>query len=71
MAFSANKHEEPAPQPDRVLSLVQSSLEDDKAEDTVVIPLAEKSDIADYLVIASVHQSTAREKSPSYYEIDK
>lgn len=53
MAFSATKHADPAPEPDHVLSLVQSSLEDDKAEDTVVIPLAEKSDIADYLVIAS------------------
>ncbi len=39
--------------PERVLSVVQSSLEDDKAEDLVVIPLAEKSNIADYMVIAS------------------
>jgi ribosome-associated protein len=39
--------------PERVLSVVQSSLEDDKAEDLVVIALAEKSNIADYMVIAS------------------
>jgi ribosome-associated protein len=32
---------------------VQSSLEDDKAEDTVVIDLTNKSSIADYMVIAS------------------
>ena len=32
-----------------------SSLEDDKAEDIVVISLAEKSSIADYMVIASGH----------------
>jgi len=36
-----------------VLSIVQSSLEDDKAENLVIIPLAKKSAIADYLVIAS------------------
>ena len=53
MAFSAKQQSDPAVEPDRVLSLVQSSLEDDKAEDPVVIPLAEKSNIADYLVIAS------------------
>ena len=32
---------------------MQSSLEDDKAEDTVVINLTNKSSIADYMVIAS------------------
>jgi len=36
-----------------LLSLVQSSLEDDKAEDAVVIELAGKSSIADYMVIAT------------------
>jgi len=36
-----------------LLSLVQSSLEDDKAEDAVVIELTGKSSIADYMVIAS------------------
>lgn len=37
----------------RLLELVQTSLEDDKAEDIVVIELAGKSSIADYMVIAS------------------
>ena len=37
----------------RLVDLVQTSLEDDKAEDIVVIDLAGKSDIADYMVIAS------------------
>jgi ribosome-associated protein len=32
---------------------VQSSLEDDKADDIVVIDLADKSSIADFMVIAS------------------
>lgn len=36
-----------------VLSLVQSSLDGDKAEDVLVIDLAGKSSIADYMVIAS------------------
>ena len=37
----------------RLVSLVQTSLEDDKADDIVVIDLAGKSDIADYMVIAT------------------
>lgn len=42
------------PDPSRhVLDLVQASLEDDKAEDLVVIELAGKSSIADYMVIAT------------------
>jgi ribosome-associated protein len=36
-----------------LVELVQSSLDDDKAEDIVVIDLAGKSSIADYMVIAS------------------
>lgn len=36
-----------------MLSLVKSSLDDDKAEDVLVIDLAGKSSIADYMVIAS------------------
>ena len=35
------------------MSLVETSLEDDKADDIVVIDLAGKSDIADYMVIAT------------------
>ncbi|WP_322096443.1 ribosome silencing factor [Pelagibius marinus] len=37
----------------RLLSVVESSLEDDKADDIVVIELADKSSIADFMVIAS------------------
>ena len=36
---------------------MQASLEDDKAEDTVVIDLTNKSNIADYMVIASGRSS--------------
>ncbi|MCK5167559.1 MAG: ribosome silencing factor [Rhodospirillaceae bacterium] len=36
-----------------LLKLVKTSLEDDKAKDIVVIDIIGKSDIADYLVIAS------------------
>jgi ribosome-associated protein len=36
-----------------LVELVQASLEDDKAEDTVVIDLTNKSNIADFMVIAS------------------
>jgi len=36
---------------------VQSSLEDDKADDIVVIELADKSSIADFMVIASGRSS--------------
>ena len=40
-------------EPERLLDLVQSSLEDDKASDLVIVDLAEKSNIADFMVIAS------------------
>ncbi|MDX1401654.1 MAG: ribosome silencing factor [Kiloniellales bacterium] len=53
MAVGAKQQSDPTPDPDRMLSMVQSSLEDDKAEDPVIIPLADKSSIADYMVIAS------------------
>ncbi len=36
-----------------LLTLIQHSLEDDKAEDVVTIDLAKKSSIADFMVIAS------------------
>ncbi len=42
-----------APVGQEVLKLVETSLDDDKAEDVVVIDLEGKSAIADYLVIAS------------------
>ncbi len=35
------------------MKLVETSMDDDKAQDVVVVDLAGKSDIADYLVIAS------------------
>lgn len=37
----------------KLLALVQTSLDDDKAEDVVTIALQGKSSIADYMVIAS------------------
>ena len=39
------------------MELIQASLEDDKAEDLVVIDLAEKSSIADFMIIASGRSS--------------
>jgi ribosome-associated protein len=36
-----------------LLKLVEKSLDDDKAENVIVIDLAGKTDIADYMVIAS------------------
>ncbi|OUD09943.1 ribosome silencing factor [Marivivens niveibacter] len=36
-----------------ILALVLSSLDDDKAEDVVEIPLRGKTEVADYMVIAS------------------
>jgi len=44
-----------APQPTaaEILALIETSLDDDKADDVKVIDLVSKSDIADYMVIAS------------------
>lgn len=44
--------------PDALLEIIVSRLEDDKAEDVVSIPLAGKSDIADYMVIATGRSTT-------------
>jgi len=41
------------PGPKKLLRLVEASLDDDKAEDIVVIDLAGKTEIADYLVVAT------------------
>ncbi len=41
------------PDPDQILKLVTSSLDSDKAEDVVAIPLQGKSPMADHMVIAS------------------
>ncbi len=51
-AIAADKQDALA-QSRRLLNLVQSSLEDDKADDIVAIELADKSSIADFMVIAS------------------
>jgi ribosome-associated protein len=42
---------------DKLRALVETSLDDDKAEDVVVIDLAGKTSIADYMVIASGQSS--------------
>ena len=41
------------PDPDQILKLVTCSLDSDKAEDVVAIPLQGKSSMADHMVIAS------------------
>lgn len=51
-AITADKQDALA-QSRHLLNLVQLSLEDDKADDIVVIELADKSSIADFMVIAS------------------
>ena len=46
------KHQMP-PTGEELLALVEASLDGDKAEDVVVIDLVGKTEIADYLVVAS------------------
>ncbi|MET4806804.1 ribosome-associated protein [Limibacillus sp. MBR-115] len=41
------------PSSEEILQLVEGSLDDDKAEDLIVIDLSGKTSIADYMVIAS------------------
>jgi len=41
------------PDPDQILELVTASLDSDKAEDVIAIPLHGKSSMADHMVIAS------------------
>lgn len=43
--------------PDALLALILSSLNEDAAEDVVDIPLAGKSEVADYMVVASGRSS--------------
>ena len=43
--------------PDQILDMVTSSLDSDKAEDIVAIPLGGKSSMADFMVIASGRSS--------------
>ena len=47
----------PSVTPDTILALVQSSLEDDKAEDVVTIDLRGRSSMADTMVLASGRSS--------------
>ncbi|MDE0539755.1 MAG: ribosome silencing factor [Rhodospirillales bacterium] len=51
IAITDTKVELPAP--DNMLELIEASLDDDKAQDVVVIDLAGKTDFADYMVIAT------------------
>jgi ribosome-associated protein len=48
MGYPAGTYEDNA-----LLAAVLASLDDDKAEDVVTIPLAGKSELADYMVVAS------------------
>lgn len=43
----------PAAEPGSLLALVLQSLDDDQAQEVVAIPLAGKSAIADYMIVAS------------------
>lgn len=45
------------PSGESLLSLVETSLDDDKAQDVVVIDLAGKTEIADYMVVATGQSS--------------
>lgn len=43
----------PVPQPQELKALIEKSLDDDQAEDVIVIDLAGKTTIADYMIVAS------------------
>ncbi|HEY0838008.1 MAG TPA: ribosome silencing factor [Azospirillum sp.] len=43
----------PAPVPQELKALIEKSLDDDQADDIVVIDLAGKTSIADYMIVAS------------------
>lgn len=45
------------PSGDKLLTLVETSLDDDQAEDIIVIDLSGKSEIADYMVVATGQSS--------------
>lgn len=47
------KRGRPAPRPDTMLDIAKRSLDDDKAQNMVVIDLAGKTSIADHMIIAS------------------
>ena len=50
-------HPAPAPDANTLLDTILASLEDDKAEEIVTIPLTGKSEMADHMVIASGRSS--------------
>ncbi len=52
-AIARKKKASPRPSAEDILALVEGSLDEDKADNVKVIPLAGKSDIADYMVVAS------------------
>ena len=52
----------PEEQSRKILSLVLTELDDDKAEDVVSIDLAGKSDIADHMVV--LHEGKVLEQGP-------
>jgi len=54
---AADPMERETPTPATLLTLVRTSLEDDKAEDLVEIDLSQRSEIADTMVIASGRSS--------------
>jgi ribosome-associated protein len=58
---AANRAESPVsktePTPAELLELVLNSLEDDKAEDVVSVPLKGKTEMADHMVVASGRSS--------------
>ncbi len=58
------------PTSDLLLERIQASLDDDKAEDVVTIDLRGKSEIADYMVIAS-GRSTRQVSSMSDKLVDR
>lgn len=39
--------------PEEAVALIETTLDQDKAEDIVIIPLKDKSDVADFMVIAT------------------
>jgi ribosome-associated protein len=59
-----------APTPEQTLALIEQSLDDDQATDVKIVPLAGKSSIADYMVIAT-GTSTRRVGAMSEHLLEK
>ena len=51
--FGSAQEGMPVAEPGSLLALVLGSLDDDQAQDVVAIPLAGKSEIADFMIVAS------------------